>query len=180
MIGTFGFKEHLLYCKSQFWSLFCFYSIWLVSHCVKSHWCLLSTAVLEELVDTGRLKGSVIGGRQNKALYIPDIYSKTQNAWVDSFLKQNGYLGKSLFTVYFAVYLIDFTTFRPLIPNLQEECYISLHIFSVLFLFGYVPWGSPNDIYVPWFRQILCVICYVSRYAQNLKKKIVWNKHLLP
>ncbi|XP_034756851.1 E3 UFM1-protein ligase 1 [Etheostoma cragini] len=62
MIGTFGFQEHLLY------------------------------SVLEELVNTGRLKGSVVGGRQDKAVYIPDIYSKTQNAWVDSFLQQNGYL----------------------------------------------------------------------------------------
>ena len=26
-------------------------------------------------------------------MYIPDIYSKTQNQWVDSFYKQNGYLG---------------------------------------------------------------------------------------
>ncbi|XP_041814503.1 E3 UFM1-protein ligase 1 [Chelmon rostratus] len=62
MIGAFGFQEHLLY------------------------------TVLEELVDTGRLKGSVVGGRQDKAVYIPDIYAKTQNAWVDSFLQQNGYL----------------------------------------------------------------------------------------
>ncbi|XP_073348908.1 E3 UFM1-protein ligase 1 [Pagrus major] len=62
MIGAFGFQEHLLY------------------------------SVLEELVDTGRLKGSVVGGRQDKAVYIPDIYSKTQNTWVDSFLQQNGYL----------------------------------------------------------------------------------------
>ncbi|XP_060908663.1 E3 UFM1-protein ligase 1 [Labrus mixtus] len=62
MIGTFGFQEHLLY------------------------------SVLEELVNTGRLKGSVVGGRQDKAVYIPDIYSKTQNTWVDSFLQQNGYL----------------------------------------------------------------------------------------
>lgn len=62
MIGTYGFQEHLLY------------------------------SVLEELVNTGRLKGTVVGGRQDKAIYIPDIYSKTQNAWVDSFLQQNGYL----------------------------------------------------------------------------------------
>lgn len=62
MIGVFGFQEHLLY------------------------------SVLEELVNTGRLKGTVVGGRQDKAVYIPDIYSKTQNSWVDSFLKQNGYL----------------------------------------------------------------------------------------
>lgn len=62
MIGVFGFQEHLLY------------------------------SVLEELVNTGRLKGSVVGGRQDKAVYIPDIYARTQNAWVDSFLQQNGYL----------------------------------------------------------------------------------------
>nr|XP_019947507.1 PREDICTED: E3 UFM1-protein ligase 1 [Paralichthys olivaceus] len=62
MIGAFGFQEHLLY------------------------------SVLEELVNTGRLKGSMVGGRQDKAVYIPDIYAKTQNAWVDSFLQQNGYL----------------------------------------------------------------------------------------
>ncbi|XP_071755343.1 E3 UFM1-protein ligase 1 [Centroberyx gerrardi] len=62
MIGAFGFQEHLLY------------------------------SVLEELVNSGRLKGTVVGGRQDKAVYIPDIYSRTQNTWVDSFLQQNGYL----------------------------------------------------------------------------------------
>uniref|UniRef100_A0A8C7VC96 E3 UFM1-protein ligase 1 n=1 Tax=Oncorhynchus mykiss TaxID=8022 RepID=A0A8C7VC96_ONCMY len=62
VIAVYGFQEHLLY------------------------------SVLEELVNTGRLKGTVVGGRQDKAVYIPDIYSKTQNTWVDSFLKQNGYL----------------------------------------------------------------------------------------
>ncbi|KAK9531198.1 hypothetical protein VZT92_010640 [Zoarces viviparus] len=62
MIGAFGFQEHLLY------------------------------SVLEELVNTGRLGGSVVGSRQDKAVYIPDIYAKTQNTWVDSFLQQNGYL----------------------------------------------------------------------------------------
>lgn len=51
------------------------------------------SAVLEELVESGRLKGTVVGGRQDKAVYIPDIYAKTQNTWVDSFLQQNGYLG---------------------------------------------------------------------------------------
>ncbi|XP_026147411.1 E3 UFM1-protein ligase 1 [Carassius auratus] len=52
----------------------------------------LMYSVLEELVKCGRLKGSVVGGRQDKAIYIPDIYSKTQSSWVESFLKQNGYL----------------------------------------------------------------------------------------
>ncbi|XP_070550481.1 E3 UFM1-protein ligase 1-like [Ptychodera flava] len=48
--------------------------------------------VVEDLVNQGRLKGSIVGGRQDKSSYVPDIYAKTQNDWVDSFYKQNGYL----------------------------------------------------------------------------------------
>ncbi|RXN14077.1 E3 UFM1- ligase 1 [Labeo rohita] len=62
LVNLYGFQENLLY------------------------------LVLEELVYSGRLKGSVVGGRQDKAIYIPDIYSKAQSTWVESFLKQNGYL----------------------------------------------------------------------------------------
>ncbi|KAG1953551.1 E3 UFM1-protein ligase 1 [Pimephales promelas] len=62
LLNLYGFQENLLY------------------------------SVLEELVSSGRLKGSVTGGRQDKAVYIPDIYSKAQSTWVESFLKQNGYL----------------------------------------------------------------------------------------
>lgn len=62
LVSVFGFHENLLY------------------------------SVLEELVNSGRLKGTVVGGRQDKAVYVPEIYSRTQNTWVDSFLKQNGYL----------------------------------------------------------------------------------------
>ncbi|XP_038048122.1 E3 UFM1-protein ligase 1-like isoform X2 [Patiria miniata] len=47
---------------------------------------------LQKLVDKGRLNGSIIGGRQDKAVYVPDLYAKTQNEWVDSFHAQNGYL----------------------------------------------------------------------------------------
>ncbi|KAL8186278.1 UNVERIFIED_CONTAM: E3 UFM1-protein ligase 1 [Gekko kuhli] len=49
-------------------------------------------AVLEELVNAGRLKGTVVGGRQDRAVFVPDIYARTQSNWVDSFFKQNGYL----------------------------------------------------------------------------------------
>ncbi|NWI40633.1 UFL1 ligase, partial [Picathartes gymnocephalus] len=62
LITRYGFQEHLLY------------------------------SLLEELVNAGRLKGTVVGGRQDKAVFVPDIYSRTQNSWVDSFFKQNGYL----------------------------------------------------------------------------------------
>uniref|UniRef100_A0A8B9Q6V7 E3 UFM1-protein ligase 1 n=1 Tax=Apteryx owenii TaxID=8824 RepID=A0A8B9Q6V7_APTOW len=62
LITRYGFQEHLLY------------------------------SMLEELVNTGRLKGTVVGGRQDKAVFVPDIYARTQSNWVDSFFKQNGYL----------------------------------------------------------------------------------------
>lgn len=52
--------------------------------------------MLEDLVSTGRLAGTLSGGRQEKGQYIPDIYTQSQNQWVDSFYKQNGYLGKLL------------------------------------------------------------------------------------
>ncbi|KAM8953976.1 E3 UFM1-protein ligase 1 isoform 2-T2 [Pelodytes ibericus] len=62
LISLYGFQEHLLY------------------------------SLLEELVNCGRLKGTVVGGRQDKAVFIPDIYARTQSNWIDAFFKQNGYL----------------------------------------------------------------------------------------
>ncbi|XP_053314786.1 E3 UFM1-protein ligase 1 [Spea bombifrons] len=62
LITQYGFQEHLLY------------------------------SLLEELVNCGRLKGTVVGGRQDKAVFIPDIYARTQSNWIDAFFKQNGYL----------------------------------------------------------------------------------------
>ncbi|XP_068087285.1 E3 UFM1-protein ligase 1 [Hyperolius riggenbachi] len=62
LITQHGFQEHLLY------------------------------SLLEELVNCGRLKGAVVGGRQDKAVFIPDIYARTQSNWIDAFFKQNGYL----------------------------------------------------------------------------------------
>jgi len=37
----------------------------------------------------------VITGKQQggSSMYIPTIYSKSQNDWVNTFYKQNGYLG---------------------------------------------------------------------------------------
>ncbi|KAG0725427.1 E3 UFM1-protein ligase 1 [Chionoecetes opilio] len=50
-------------------------------------------SVAEKLIQSGRVPGVLTGGRQvHRAMYIPSIYSRTQNEWVDSFLKQNGYL----------------------------------------------------------------------------------------
>lgn len=63
-------------------------------------------------MNSGRLRGSVVGGRQDKAVYIPDIYARTQNAWVDSFLQQNGYLGQTDLSI-----LTTRLLFPPLSPK---------------------------------------------------------------
>uniref|UniRef100_A0A2L2Y2N6 E3 UFM1-protein ligase 1 homolog n=1 Tax=Parasteatoda tepidariorum TaxID=114398 RepID=A0A2L2Y2N6_PARTP len=48
--------------------------------------------VVEDLIKEGRLAGSISGGRSERAIYVPDIYAKSQNEYIDSFFKQNGYL----------------------------------------------------------------------------------------
>ncbi|XP_042907673.1 E3 UFM1-protein ligase 1 [Parasteatoda tepidariorum] len=48
--------------------------------------------VVEDLINEGRLAGSISGGRSERAIYVPDIYAKSQNEYIDSFFKQNGYL----------------------------------------------------------------------------------------
>ena len=52
------------------------------------------SVILDALIHDGELAGSLTGGRQEKAIYIPTIYTKAQDDWVDSSFKQNGYLGK--------------------------------------------------------------------------------------
>ncbi|KAI5094474.1 E3 UFM1-protein ligase 1 [Silurus meridionalis] len=49
-------------------------------------------SLLDELVNSGRVLGSVVGGRQDKAVFVPDVYCRAQNAWVESFLTHNSYL----------------------------------------------------------------------------------------
>ncbi|KAK7107301.1 E3 UFM1-protein ligase 1-like [Littorina saxatilis] len=49
-------------------------------------------SLLDELLKQGRLVGSVSGGRQDKSIYYPEIYTRAQNQWLDSFYAQNGYL----------------------------------------------------------------------------------------
>lgn len=66
----------------------------------------LFTAILEDLIKQGRIKGSISGGHQDKSVFYPDIYTRSQNQWVDSFYAQNGYLGKSKFKFVNVVCLI--------------------------------------------------------------------------
>lgn len=51
--------------------------------------------VLDELIKSGQIKGSLHGGRQAlSAVYVPDFFVKAQKQYVEAFLKQNGYIGK--------------------------------------------------------------------------------------
>ncbi|CAI9721445.1 Hypothetical predicted protein [Octopus vulgaris] len=48
-------------------------------------------SIVEELVGSGRLNGSITGQRE-KGTYHPNIFVRTQNQWVEDFYVQNGYL----------------------------------------------------------------------------------------
>ncbi|XP_059145285.1 E3 UFM1-protein ligase 1-like [Physella acuta] len=48
--------------------------------------------ILDELISSARLMGSLSGSRVDKSQFLPDIYTRAQSEWVDSFYRQNGYL----------------------------------------------------------------------------------------
>ena len=39
--------------------------------------------------------GSLIGGHQETATFVPDVYSRTQDEWISAFYSQNGYFDYS-------------------------------------------------------------------------------------
>lgn len=49
-------------------------------------------SILDSLQEMKQIPGIVAGKQGTNSLYIPTIYSKSQNEWVDNFYKQNGYL----------------------------------------------------------------------------------------
>lgn len=57
-------------------------------------------AILDDLLSSGQLAGSITGSRTDKAQFVPDIYSRAQNEWVEAFYAQNGYLGELLPLLY--------------------------------------------------------------------------------
>jgi hypothetical protein len=62
---------------------------------------ILLLVFADELINTKRIQASLSGGRQiNVATFIPEIHSRSQNEWIDNFLKQNGYLGMEKCTMY--------------------------------------------------------------------------------
>lgn len=48
-------------------------------------------SILEDLISSGKLPGSVLG-RRERAQYIPNIYNQARQAWIESFFEQNGYI----------------------------------------------------------------------------------------
>ncbi len=50
-------------------------------------------SLAEELIQTGRIKGSISGGkRASKATFVPAAHARAQTRWVDDFMAQNGYV----------------------------------------------------------------------------------------
>jgi hypothetical protein len=58
-------------------------------------------AIIGNLMETKKVPGVITGKQQGgSSMYIPAIYSKSQSDWVNSFYKQNGYLGMLKFVAY--------------------------------------------------------------------------------
>ncbi|XP_023230156.1 E3 UFM1-protein ligase 1-like [Centruroides sculpturatus] len=49
-------------------------------------------SIIDDLLKNNYIHGSISGGRSERASYIPDIYAKSQNEWIDSFFMQNNYI----------------------------------------------------------------------------------------
>lgn len=50
------------------------------------------SSVVDSLIETKQFPGILTGNMTGNGLYVPKIYSKAQNDWVNNFYKQNGYL----------------------------------------------------------------------------------------
>ncbi|XP_077276531.1 UFM1 specific ligase 1 [Temnothorax americanus] len=48
--------------------------------------------ILDSLQEVKQVPGVVTGKQSGNSIYIPTVYSKSQNEWVENFYKQNGYL----------------------------------------------------------------------------------------
>ncbi|XP_039305395.1 E3 UFM1-protein ligase 1 homolog [Solenopsis invicta] len=49
-------------------------------------------SILDSLQEVKQVPGIITGKQTGNGIYIPTIYSKSQNEWVENFYKQNGYL----------------------------------------------------------------------------------------
>lgn len=50
--------------------------------------------MLEELIATKQIEGTLFGGKHETAVFVPKIYVDAQKLYVESFYRQNGYIGE--------------------------------------------------------------------------------------
>nr|CAD7198048.1 unnamed protein product [Timema douglasi] len=55
---------------------------------------LCFSAIIDSLMHGKQVPGVVTGKQAGSSIYVPAIYSKSQNDWVNGFYRQNGYLGE--------------------------------------------------------------------------------------
>lgn len=115
---------------------------------------LPSPAMAEKLIASGRICGTLTGNRQvSQATYMPSIYTRTQNEWVDNFLKQNGYLGEFLQRIlthdlsnYYLILSIISSSFFfvNFFPSILQSLRKKLLLIIVIIILA--PWDCSNNI----------------------------------
>lgn len=68
--------------------------------------CVSPLGIVDELIRSKRLAGSIVGGYHERGQYVPEIYTRSQNEWVDSFYRQNGYLGWWILISFFRLSIV--------------------------------------------------------------------------
>ena len=79
-----------------------FYFQWLFNswNAIYSKTRLFILEIFDGLKKNGQIKGNLIGARQvSSAIFLPDFYVSAQKQYVESFLKQNGYIGMLYLTL---------------------------------------------------------------------------------
>lgn len=52
--------------------------------------------LFDELMASKQIRGTLAGGKQEtSAIFIPEFYAKAQRQYIDSYFKQNGFIGSS-------------------------------------------------------------------------------------
>lgn len=88
------------------------------------------SAIIGNLMETKQVAGVITGKQQSgSSMYIPSIYSRSQNEWVNSFYKQNGYLGMFKFIVFH--YCFNLTTW--VIKYVIQFVWVVLSSFSWMY-----------------------------------------------
>ncbi|ESN98856.1 hypothetical protein HELRODRAFT_188930 [Helobdella robusta] len=68
----------------------------------------LAYNILDKLIESCEISGSLTGSRPHNVTYTPNIYIKSQQQWVNSFYNQNSYIGSPTFLLPRPTYLISF------------------------------------------------------------------------